>query len=348
MSNAVQKNSLSLREATQSPQAQELFHLLIENVIDYAIFTLDIESNITSWNIGAERILGYTEDEVVGQPVSIIFTPEDRVAGADKAELQQAVQTGRAEDEREHLRKDGSRFWALGIMTGLKDENGKLRGWVKILRDFTERKRYEERLERAVAETNHRVKNSLQVACALIELHTLGHEQEGVVSTTSVKSIVNHLKAMVSIQELLTNEVKIDPGVTHLSAKSMLERLLILVQRSVGEKEITYQADELQLPVKLLNSLAILVNELIANAVKHGQGAVHLHMVVETGGEKVRLEVSDNGPGFPEDFSSHNAANTGLELVEGVTQYDLLGRVSYGNRPSGGGCVTVIFPIPPK
>jgi PAS domain S-box-containing protein len=346
MSNAVLKNSLSRKEATQSPQAQELFHLLIENVIDYAIFTLDIESNITSWNIGAERILGYTEDEVVGQPVSIIFTPEDRLAGADKEELRQAVQTGRAEDEREHLRKDGSRFWALGIMTGLKDENGKLRGWVKILRDFTERKRYEERLERAVAETNHRVKNSLQVACALIEMHTLGHEHEGAVPLATVKGVTSHLRAMVSIQELLTHEVKIDAGATHLSAKVMLEKLLSLVQRSVGEKQITYQTDEFRLPVKLLNSLAILVNELIANAVKHGHGTIQLSLMVDPGGQEARLEVNDDGPGFPEGFNPRHAANTGLELVEGVIQYDLLGQVSYGSNPSGGGRVVVVFPIP--
>ena len=344
MSNAVQKNSLSLKEAAQSPQAQELFHLLIENVIDYAIFTLDIENNITSWNIGAERILGYTEEEVLGQSVSIIFTPEDRANGADKAELEKAVQTGRAEDEREHLRKDGSRFWALGIMTGLKDENGKLRGWVKILRDFTERKRHEERLERAVAETNHRVKNSLQVACALIEMHKMGHEEAVPIAT--MKRVTNHLKAMVSIQELLATEVKLDAGATHLSVKIMLEELLSFVQRSVGDKQITYQTDEFRLPVKLLNSLAILVNELIANAVKHGQGAIHLSIMVENEGRQARLEVNDNGPGFPEGFDPNHAANIGLELVEGVIQYDLHGRVSYESRPSGGGRVVVVFPIP--
>ena len=132
MSNAVHKNPLSENEAAYSPQAQELFQLLIENVIDYAIFTLDIENKITSWNVGAERILGYTEAEVLGQSVSIIFTPEDRANGVDKAELWQAVQTGRAEDEREHLRKDGSRFWAFGIMTGLKDESGTFRGWSQL------------------------------------------------------------------------------------------------------------------------------------------------------------------------------------------------------------------------
>ena len=126
----------------------------------------------------------------------------------------------------------------------------------------------------------------------------------------------------------------------------MIEKLLYLVQRSVGEKQVTYQTDEFRLPVKLINSLAILVNELIANAVKHGHGAIHLRMAVEGEGREARLEIDDDGPGFPEGFDSHHAANTGLELVEGVVLYDLAGRVSYENRSSGGGRVVVVFPIP--
>ncbi len=343
MSNAVSKNLLSLKEAARSPQAQELFQLLIENVTDYAIFTIDIENNITAWNIGAERLLGYTEDEALGQSVSIIFTPEDIDIGADKEELRVAAETGRAEDEREHIRKDGSRFWAYGIMTGLKDENGKLRSFVKILRDFTERKSYEERLERAVAETNHRVKNSLQVACALVEMQIQEHEDT--VPVAEVKRITSHLKAMASIQDLLTHEVKIDAGITHLSAKVMIEKLLPLIQRAVGENQITYQADELRLPVKLINSLAILVNELIANAVKHGHGEIELRLTVETGENEARLEVNNDGPGFPEGFDARHAANTGLELVEGVSRYDLQGKVFYENRLEGGARVVVVFPI---
>ncbi len=344
MSNAVHKHSLSVEEAAHSPQAQELFQLLIENVTDYAIFTMDIESRITAWNVGAERILGYTEAEALGQPVSLIFTPEDIARGADRAELEQAAVTGRAEDEREHIRKDGTRFWANGIMTGLLDDSGKLRGWAKILRDFTERKRYEERLQRAVAETNHRVKNSLQVACALVEVQALTHEEA--VPVAEVKRVIAHLKAMASIQDLLTDEVKIDAGVTHLSAKAMLEKLLPFMQRSVGEQELTYEADEIRLPINLINALAILVNELIANAVKHGRGQIALRLIAEDEGQTARLEVNDNGGGFPDGFDGRHAANTGLELVEGVSRFDLRGRVLYTNRPGGGASVVVLFPIP--
>ena len=344
MSNSVSTPSLSAGEAARSPQAQELFQLLIENVTDYAIFTIDIENNITSWNIGAERILGYTEAEVLGRPVSLIFTPEDCASGVDKEELRKAAETGRAEDEREHLRKDGSRFWASGIMTALKDENDHLRSWVKILRDFTERKRYEVRLERAVAETNHRVKNSLQIACSLIDMQTQAYDDA--VPVVEVKRVVNHIKAMASIQDLLTHQVKLDAGTTHLSAKAMLERLLPAVQKAVGEKQILFEVEEFRLPVKLMNSLAILVNELLSNAVKHGRGKIELGLRVDSEGRTARLEVSDDGPGFPPGFDARHSAHTGLELVEGVSSYDLQGRVSYENRPEGGACVVVVFPIP--
>ena len=119
---------------------QERLRLIEENVTDYAIFTIDVEGCIASWNVGAERILGYQEAEILGQPLALIFTPEDRGQSVPEQELSKAAATGRAEDERWHLRKDGSRFWASGIMTGLRDEVGNLRAFAKILRDFTQRK----------------------------------------------------------------------------------------------------------------------------------------------------------------------------------------------------------------
>jgi PAS domain S-box-containing protein len=107
---------------------------------------IDPRGRVANWNAGAERILGYAEAEIVGESAAVIFTPEDREAGVPEGELQTAAATGRAEDERWHLRKDGSRFWASGVVSALTDASGNLRGFAKILRDFTERKRMEETL----------------------------------------------------------------------------------------------------------------------------------------------------------------------------------------------------------
>jgi hypothetical protein len=119
---------------------------MVESVHDYAIFAADPEGRIISWNTGAERIFGYRNDEAVGQSAGIIFTPEDRERGTHEREMREAVEEGRAEDERWHVRKDGSRFWASGVVTPLHDASGHLRGFVKVARDITERKRAERAL----------------------------------------------------------------------------------------------------------------------------------------------------------------------------------------------------------
>ena len=122
------------------------FTSLVKNIRDHSIFTLDLHGHITSWNREAEKILGYTEAEALGQDFSIIFTPVDREAGVPAQELSTATSEGRAEDERWHARKGGERFWALGIVTPTQDASGAQTGYSKILRDMTDRKRAEQSL----------------------------------------------------------------------------------------------------------------------------------------------------------------------------------------------------------
>ncbi len=141
----------SPREQQNSPGSDELFRLMVESVKDYAIFAIDTEGRIVSWNPGVERLLGYGEAEFVGRHVSLLFTPEDLGRGADLEEMRQAVSAGRAEDQRWHVRCDGSRFWANGFLTSLRDESGSLRGFAKVMRDDTQRKRAEEERERFLA-----------------------------------------------------------------------------------------------------------------------------------------------------------------------------------------------------
>ncbi|WP_423753457.1 PAS domain-containing protein [Chlorogloeopsis fritschii] len=132
-------------------ETNDRFRLLVENVQDYAIFTLDSNGYIDSWNIGAEKILGYQEAEILGQHASCLFTPEDREKGKDDQELQKAIEESRSLDERWHIRKDGTRFWACGILTALRDETGSLRGFAKIMRDMTDRKRAEQQIQQQAA-----------------------------------------------------------------------------------------------------------------------------------------------------------------------------------------------------
>ncbi|WP_414513902.1 ATP-binding protein [Nostoc sp. PCC 9305] len=145
---AAQQNYESLRQIQDTlRQSEERYRLLIEGVTNYAIFMLDPNGNFTSWNIGAERILGYQEAEIIGQPFERIFSPEAIERGQPQQALTKAVTEGFSKENRLHLRKDSTFFWAHCVITPLRDENGNLRGFSKIMQDITERKQAEEEKE---------------------------------------------------------------------------------------------------------------------------------------------------------------------------------------------------------
>ncbi|PYI88096.1 MAG: hypothetical protein DME26_04190 [Verrucomicrobia bacterium] len=127
---------------------RERFRLLVEGVKEYAIYMLDPDGDIVSWNAGAERIRGYSAREVIGRHCSLFYTPEDIQRDKPNQELKEAAAKGSAEDEGWRQRKDGSRFWASVVVTALRDEAGQLRGFAKVTRDMTERRRAEEGLRR--------------------------------------------------------------------------------------------------------------------------------------------------------------------------------------------------------
>jgi two-component system CheB/CheR fusion protein len=145
------------RKATEEQLrgSEERLRLLVESVTDYAIIIQDTEGRVEIWNPGAEYMFGYSKAEAVGQSIEIIFTPEDRERGAHIEEMIQAREKGHAADERWHIRKDGSRFYASGVLTALRE--GELTGYAKIARDLTKTKQAEEALRRAHEELEHRV-----------------------------------------------------------------------------------------------------------------------------------------------------------------------------------------------
>jgi formate hydrogenlyase transcriptional activator len=132
------------QEALQ--QSEERFRLLVEGVQDYALFALDTNGTVATWNIGAERMTGYTNQEILGHHFSQFYEPRDLELGKPQLGLKEAAATGRFEDEGWRLRKDGSRFWGNVIITALRDDSGKPQGFVKVTRDMSERKHAEEAL----------------------------------------------------------------------------------------------------------------------------------------------------------------------------------------------------------
>lgn len=139
-----------LHDLTQRKRDEDRFGLLVEGVKDYAIYLMDAKGYVTSWNPGAERILGYSSEEAVKLHYTDFFTPQDVERGIPQSELERAAREGRSEDEGWRVRKDRSRFWANGVLTALFDGEGRLRGFGKVARDMTERRRTEAMLRSIV------------------------------------------------------------------------------------------------------------------------------------------------------------------------------------------------------
>ena len=149
-------------DGTALPFGEYRFRLLVEAVRDYAIFMLDPEGRILTWNAGAERIKGYRPEEVIGKHFSIFYPQGDVRSGKPEMELELARREGRCEDEGWRVRKDGSQFWADVVITALRDEDGRLYGFGKVTRDLTERKLAEDALHRAAQRLQEEVKYRIE------------------------------------------------------------------------------------------------------------------------------------------------------------------------------------------
>jgi two-component system, chemotaxis family, CheB/CheR fusion protein len=182
---AIARDVTQARKAAEDlRRSEEQLRLIVESVREYAIFSMDLERRVTVWNSGAQRLLGYTTDEVMGRSADFIFTDEDRAGGAPEREANAALADGISSDDRFHQRKDGSRFWASGSIMLMTDSSGKTVGFVKILRDRTAAREGEEALQKSQAELlqalrdNEQARGELEAADAAKDrfLAVLSHE----------------------------------------------------------------------------------------------------------------------------------------------------------------------------
>jgi PAS domain S-box-containing protein len=157
-------------------QAEERFRLLIEGVVDYAVYMLDPDGVVTSWNAGAARITGYERDEIIGRHFSVFYADDEVDAGRPWEELARARRDGRAEDEGWRVRKDGKRFWARVVVSALYDAEGHLRGFAKVTQDLSDRRHIQD-LEKAARNVNefiamlaHELRNPLAPIRSAVEI----------------------------------------------------------------------------------------------------------------------------------------------------------------------------------
>jgi PAS domain S-box-containing protein len=222
--------------------------------------------------------------------------------------------------------------------------------------DLTERKRAEQALEertheietlnhrltRAMRETHHRVKNNLQVIAALVDMQVMNDTDT--IPVSELQRFGRHIRALSTIHDLLTQDAKGAGELNYISLQAMLDSLLPLLKEIVGQRELQYDVADVRLPVRYGTALALMTNELVSNAVKHGAGLVEVMLSAE--GNLVRLEVRDRGLGFPEEFDARRSAHTGLDLIDGIARLDLRGEVAYETRSEGGASVAITFPLP--
>ncbi|HEY9012681.1 MAG TPA: PAS domain S-box protein, partial [Devosia sp.] len=198
-------------------RSEEQFRLLVQGVTDYAIYMLDPVGRVSSWNVGAQRIKGYSPEEVIGEHFSIFYTEEDREAGQPQQALERAAREGRIEREGWRVRKDGSRFWAHVVIDAIRDDAGSLVGFAKVTRDVTERRDAQLSLEHAREQLMQAQK-----------LEAIGQLTGGVAHDFN-----NLLTAILSSLELVRKYLPDDPRVTRLidNAVQGAQRGATLTQR---------------------------------------------------------------------------------------------------------------------
>jgi PAS domain S-box-containing protein len=330
---------------------EESFRLMVESVTDYAIVMLDPEGRVVSWNSGAQRIKGYSAEEIVGQHFSRFYPSEEIARGAPQRDLDLARANGRFEDEGWRARKDGSTFWANVVVTAIRDQDGNLRGFAKLTQDLTQRRKVEAELTNAksaaekanlaksdfLSSMSHELRSPLNAILGFAQLM----ETASPPPTDSQKeSIVQILQAgwhlLKLINEILDLTV-IESGKVSLSKESVSLAEVMAECRAMMEPQaqqrrigVTYPRFDTPLYVRADRTrLKQIVINLISNAIKYNkeQGTVVVDCTITSPG-RIRISVKDTGAGLsPEKLAqlfqpfnrlgqeAGNVAGTGIGLV---------------------------------
>ncbi|HVV51033.1 MAG TPA: PAS domain-containing sensor histidine kinase, partial [Polyangia bacterium] len=291
---------------------------------DYAVFLLDREGRVQTWNAGAALIKGYQRDEIVGKSIEIFYTAEDREQGRPAKLLGQAVRDGRVEDEGWRVRKDGTRFWADVIITALKNDAGELIGFAKVTRDLTQRVQAEEERRRLDGE-RIRAEESLRIRDEFLSIAS--HELK-----TPLTSLQIELYAMREIGEKLADERftrKLGRASRNADRLARLIEMLLDVSR-IASGRLTIKRESFDLAAALTEVVETMrgsaasagcaltaqiagpivgtwdrlrieqvVMNVLSNAFKYGAG-LPVAISVSAQGDQATIEIRDRGPGVPE------------------------------------------------
>ena len=342
---------LAIEDITEQRRAEEerreletRFTSLVKNIKDHAIFTLDPEGRVTSWNVEAERILGYNEAGALGQSFAVIFTPEDVAQGLPDLELRMALAQGRAEDERWHVCKSGERFWALGIVTPTYDAHGKHTGFSKILRDMTDRKRAQDTLQQqaeALREADrrkdeflamlaHELRNPLTpIRNALHIVQMRGQERRQAVRQAWAM-IERQVETLVRLVDDLLDVSRISRGKINLKKEPVDVATLVaravegsrpLIEARRHDLEVTLPDEPMWVEADPTRMAQVLWN-LLNNAAKYTPEGGRIWLTAAKEGGEAIIRVRDTGMGIPPEmlpkmFDLFTQAERTLDRAEG-------------------------------
>jgi len=292
--------------------SEERFRLVVEGVHDYAIFMLDPSGCVVSWNRGAQKNKGYEASEIIGKHFSVFYPAEQKARGWPEQELQYALRDGRFEDEGWRVRKDGTRFWANVVITALKDAMGVHRGFAKVTRDLTERRRVRaledegRRITNFLAMLGHELRNPLAPisnAVALLEQQT----NPSKVLRVSREIIARQLKQLTRLVDDLLDVGRITSGKIRLESQPVrvrdalhvaVEAIMPLSEQKGHVLQVFDQDADPWVLGDGARMIQILSN-LVHNAVKFTPSGGHVSVHVTVSGHYTEILVKDDGPGIP-------------------------------------------------
>lgn len=285
-------------------ESKERFRLIFENIRDYAIVTLDTAGRITGWNPGARRIYGYTDEESLGRSFANFFLPKDAKANRPEQLLRMAETEGRVEDEGWRLRKEGTRFWAHVVMTALRDPSGRLRGYAKVTRDMTERRRQEEALQRmneALDQQTTRIAHALhdESGQLLASVHIALEEVAGQMPAGARARFqkVKHLLDQIEDQlRRFSHELR--PTILDdLGLVPALEFLAQSVSKRTGMAVTVECSKDGRFAPPVEAALYRISQEALTNVARHAK-ASQVNIQIQSEAEMITGSIKDNGRGF--------------------------------------------------
>jgi len=364
-------------------EAERRFRILVQGVTDYAIYMLDPEGRVTNWNAGAERIKGYSPDEIIGEHFSRFYAPEDFAAGVPKRALETARETGRYEAEGWRVRKDGTRFWASVVIDAIRGDDGELVGFAKITRDMTEKRETQLRLEESREQLfrsqkmealgqltgglAHDFNNLLTAILGATELASrnldnpekLKRMLDGVRgSAQRGASLTKQLLAFARAQPLAISQIDLRPffaDVTQLVRPSLRSDIELVTE--ISDMLWPVDADPGALELAILN-LAFNARDAMKEG---GTLKISAHNVVLNGqpdglkGEHVAITVSDTGEGMSKEVKERvfepffttksfgEGTGLGLSQVFGFTK-QIGGAITVESAPDEGATFTIFLP----